>query len=50
MAHHLEHFFKGVCICGCENCMLHPSARMSKCICKDCPPNKCGMKTAKEIR
>jgi hypothetical protein len=49
MAHHpyAEHFFKGVCICSCEDCTQHPKNTGIKCICPDCPVNLCGLKKEK---
>lgn len=44
--HAAEHFFKGVCICVCRNCVGHYDNKHREPFCTDadCPPELCGMK------
>lgn len=35
----------GVCICGCARCTDHPADLVTRCVCPDCPPGRCGARS-----
>lgn len=42
--HAVVHFWKGVCICHCADCVRHLAADQIVCTCPGCPDFLCGIK------
>lgn len=41
--------FRGVCICGCKRCTDWPAKDVTRCICPDCDPKRCGARTGVRV-
>jgi hypothetical protein len=47
--HAVEHFFHGVCICGCSLCQIRHEFDVVQCTCLACPAEKCGAKVPTRV-
>lgn len=47
--HAVEHWFMGVCICGCSLCQVRHEFDVVQCICDPCPVELCGAKVPTRV-